>query len=610
MKECADGTNVPLGTDFVYQSRRTNDWFDPRSSQAQPGWRRVLERLQAEFLEHTRKFRPLRGVMTQKLQPCSTAAVESAEIAECELQSGTGGLGRELAQLFSTSGQPLFGQWPVVDCEGRSIINSAGDPFAFRLGFSRYHLLLRPRSYRVGDERLPDDGGRFSDAATEASGVLRGLPSGIALELWRNWPEGFRALSGEKLWLDLLHELGWRPLAAEPLKAKRAVWLTSHTSFVLHGDSAYPLVSDVHGDLPLPKISTFHGHPSHWSSTLSDLARASVAAIDLVLSLPEERKGAHSRSGTRSTFPPIQLLPVSTGIAAALQRVLEDGISPLKAVENSGGDHSAVIVFLMFAMVQRDALARALAEDARSEETQRERRRCAEAGITFQGRSLALAEEFERSDELRRAYAAAISVAGATSAAAFFLPKLEALRAALVAFIDCTRSRYGAGESEYRGCPEELRLRETMLDVLDHTEALFSSSGVDANGTDRPAVVKSHRADQRAREKADWPPDEGWQFRPGEAAFRGRKFAIRSAPIARLLERLATARRYLLMEDLKIAAKGLDPAANDPEDKTIRGYLSDLRAVLRAELGVAEPIPNRRTSAGTAWSLADELLPQ
>ena len=299
------GTNLPAGTEFTWRPRPAGDWFRPCDAPERPGWRSALERLQGEFADCARHFRPPRGVMVQALHVPGAwdeaAAVIEWETRGCDLRGGTTGFGRAMKDLFAPAGRPLFGEWAMPDAEGRPIVNSAGDPFGFRLGFRREHSLMMPRAHAVGDTRAAADGGAFRRIAEEAGGLLRGLPPGVAAELWRDWPDGAEDPGDLALWLEALHRLGASPGAAGPLRAERKAFHDANTRTRLTGDGPYPSVSGRSLDvlLPVRPIPALHGNPLAWSSRLDDLTRASVAACDILLSMKVEP----------TSFPPAPVRP-------------------------------------------------------------------------------------------------------------------------------------------------------------------------------------------------------------------------------------------------------------------------------------------------------------
>lgn len=94
-------------------------------------------------------------------------------------------------------------------------------------------------------------------------------------------------------------------------------------------------------------------------------------------------------------------------------------------------------------------------------------------------------------------------------------------------------------------------------------------------------------------EPAIWPPDEGWAFRPGEAALSGYRFKLKGIPLA-ILEELARASGApVTVDKLKRAAWHDEP--EDVEDGALQSHISFLRRKIRdlleMERGI-DPIPN------------------
>lgn len=81
-------------------------------------------------------------------------------------------------------------------------------------------------------------------------------------------------------------------------------------------------------------------------------------------------------------------------------------------------------------------------------------------------------------------------------------------------------------------------------------------------------------------DEMQWPKPQGWDFQPGQAAYNGKVFDINRKK-KELLERFVRARGL----PLTIARLRADVwPDNDPEDSTIRGYVCELRKLLREGL--------------------------
>lgn len=107
---------------------------------------------------------------------------------------------------------------------------------------------------------------------------------------------------------------------------------------------------------------------------------------------------------------------------------------------------------------------------------------------------------------------------------------------------------------------------------------------------------------------ADWPSVVGWDFRPGEAAFQGRPFAITGKPVA-ILKRLALKPGDPVLKS--ILRDIIDPDSN-AEEGCVRDSITKARAILRKafKLGNSvDPIPNLAKGMDAAWRLNEQVFP-
>jgi hypothetical protein len=104
----------------------------------------------------------------------------------------------------------------------------------------------------------------------------------------------------------------------------------------------------------------------------------------------------------------------------------------------------------------------------------------------------------------------------------------------------------------------------------------------------------------------EWPPDSGWHFRPGEAAFNRVPFVAQGAQ-AKTLSVLVLAKGPV--EWTKIAAE-VSPDT-DIDQKTVRGYVSHARKILRDTFKLdpnVDPLPCVEQGNRTAWKLDAKVL--
>jgi DNA-binding response OmpR family regulator len=90
-----------------------------------------------------------------------------------------------------------------------------------------------------------------------------------------------------------------------------------------------------------------------------------------------------------------------------------------------------------------------------------------------------------------------------------------------------------------------------------------------------------------------WPPDEGWAFRPGEAAFNGTRFKVAGKLHAILRELARVPGAPVTGDRFKREVWGEDPDLI--EDGNLQGHVSQLRKKLRDALGLDrgfDPIPH------------------
>lgn len=103
-----------------------------------------------------------------------------------------------------------------------------------------------------------------------------------------------------------------------------------------------------------------------------------------------------------------------------------------------------------------------------------------------------------------------------------------------------------------------------------------------------------------------WPPDAGWHYRVGEAAFEHLPFRLTPLPM-KLLQKLQAARSPVQRSVLE---NHLWPNGPVDDPSTLRAHIAALRAILRSrfKLGTQhDPVP-LVTRAPQAWQLQEDLL--
>ncbi|WP_339746160.1 SAV_2336 N-terminal domain-related protein [uncultured Rubinisphaera sp.] len=278
--EVEDGTNIPKGTKFILQpQRRPVDLYIPSKAKETGGWIDRLLELKQEFETIAEKELPISCRMIQMRIP-EFPGLEDIEpwIRDVEPYMGQyiGGLRKEFVQLGDKRSNSLFGLFSFSDVNGKPIQNSAGDPFAFRYGFSRSKFLFRSKS----------DSGRhslLSSVLERGSNLLFELPSPIAKHIWRYWPEGFsrRESPDQYFWIDAVFELGWQASRRSSLFVERfAQNQKTNTRVNLKGNGHFPrLPKDCSPEIA-SQIAHENGFPVQIYSEIEDLASYSISFIN------------------------------------------------------------------------------------------------------------------------------------------------------------------------------------------------------------------------------------------------------------------------------------------------------------------------------------------
>ncbi len=280
-----DGTNVAVGTRFREEfGRRVLPWYIPADGKAPRNWKDKWTTLRSRFDRIVDECCPQECVLVQRripaYAPCSPEY--PMHLHECNgIWSGTG-LSHEPARLFMPDWRPLTGLFPIRSVQGHPMLCKEGNPLAFRFGLWR-HLFVQGGPGCSSDQRpLPVP--RLTEMMRDGTSLLYQLPAEIAVSLWRNWPSGFsrKSNSGESLWLDALFELSWQQQCGGPLYSERHAWIEN--CFVqLRGCGLFPRLPFGLCSNPGTLIPHENGHPMAYCAKLSDVARASVAAIDEIL---------------------------------------------------------------------------------------------------------------------------------------------------------------------------------------------------------------------------------------------------------------------------------------------------------------------------------------
>ena len=121
-----------------------------------------------------------------------------------------------------------------------------------------------------------------------------------------------------------------------------------------------------------------------------------------------------------------------------------------------------------------------------------------------------------------------------------------------------------------------------------------------------PAGAPAGHQDVNPESEEVWPPAEGWGFRPGEAAYNGKILSLVGIKW-KLLQALVEQDRPLTVDELRDFGWA---SADQPDTKTMRTQLSQLRKLLRRKLILKadfDPIPRQDRGELLAWKLHAEL---
>lgn len=122
----------------------------------------------------------------------------------------------------------------------------------------------------------------YVGASAEAGRLLDDMPQYIKQTVWKEWPHGFVKPDPQDLWTNAVFELAWQKHSGSGFAADRYVW---HENLRLKVDDL-PRVRGDEGPIRkmFAKLLEHAGvPPSYWFSSLNNIWRASIAAIDVIL---------------------------------------------------------------------------------------------------------------------------------------------------------------------------------------------------------------------------------------------------------------------------------------------------------------------------------------
>jgi len=150
----------------------------------------------------------------------------------------------------------------------------------------------------------------FLSAASFAGQCVKALPVELRDILWRDWEDGwYYGVKESCLWINAVFELAWqRHTAASTLHETKWIW---------NGNERIPLpIAQRTGRLPGEIVDA----PEKWYSVLTDFLAASIAAIDVLLSLGND---LHVKN-LRFVFATNHHNPDYRDLAVAINKALAD----------------------------------------------------------------------------------------------------------------------------------------------------------------------------------------------------------------------------------------------------------------------------------------------
>lgn len=292
-----DGTNIPAGTPFLTEfTSRVLPWYEPAKSTAPENWREKWERLRLRFERLIDEREPVECVLVQSRIPAFGNQGDAHPLQRKfhhTILSGAA-LRQEPAWLSGVDGSELDGAFTIVGANGEPLLNRNGKARALRFGLWR-HFSVQPRDGSVQElKSLPVPG--IADLARDAMSLLYDLPSDVAERIWMNWQSGFSKTenSGPSLWIDALFELSWRCEPGIALHSRPYAW-RDNCSIELGGAGLFPRLPSHPFDASKSFIPQDGGYPNAFFSVLKDVSRASVSAIDEILSTSVKRVTSASK---------------------------------------------------------------------------------------------------------------------------------------------------------------------------------------------------------------------------------------------------------------------------------------------------------------------------
>jgi len=308
-EQLEDGTNVAVGTQFLEEPARTMLPFClPSQAKHIRNWKENLAKLRDRFDRLIDEFCVSECFLIQTLIPAYNIQSRNPPgiLPDRKRIRAGPGLTLEPAKLFIPGKSPV-GLFPMMNVRGEPMLGTDGQPVAFRLGLSRYLSV-----YAIPDGQRPLPVPLLMELIGDGTNLLYQLPAEIAVCVWRNWQLGYsqRLSDTETLWLEALFEMSWRRRRGSPFHSERYAW-HENGSVALSGTGLFPRLPHFITSTPGEFAPHEHGYPRAFYSKISDVARASVAAIDEILECEATADVACTNKANSKSAPTVVLLTVN-----------------------------------------------------------------------------------------------------------------------------------------------------------------------------------------------------------------------------------------------------------------------------------------------------------
>jgi hypothetical protein len=313
--EVEDGTNLKKGTKYsISQRSRPRDLYVPSKAEGSHDWQQKLKRLLRQLNEQAGTSKV--GLRFSQMRiPEYPGRSEGNWLESANANQFRSGFMREdnLGSLMNERGIQLFGEFPISDVTGNPIQNSVGEPFGFRYGFSRSIVLY-------GDQVDK----QILQLLQLGCKLLSELPSDLATQIWKYWPDGFAQdfFKQKELWLNALLEFGWNLEPDDPLFIPRfAMSDDLETTLFLSGKGHFPRIPKSSTKKDVSRISHENGFPVEIYSEIDDIIAYSIRFVYRQVELAKD-KGIGFR--IKPTIVPEPTNPLSVRMRTFISYSRED----------------------------------------------------------------------------------------------------------------------------------------------------------------------------------------------------------------------------------------------------------------------------------------------